>query len=199
MEAAFMAHPARLLNSLVIILALLTSCSRRAESFKMPVFNSAAINVRMKNGVAMTENTRFTGMVFTMYPNGKDTAEIVGFNNGREHGQWKRFYPGNKLMEVRNFENGQKTGSFHAWWPNGVQKLSYHFTDGEYNGVCREWNDKRMLIKEMHYKNGYEEGSQKEFYNDGKVKANYVMISGRRYGLLGTKNCTNVSDSIFKN
>jgi antitoxin component YwqK of YwqJK toxin-antitoxin module len=189
----------RLLNSFLVALAMLTSCNRSDGPVKMPVYSSAEINVRMQNGIAMTENTRFTGIVYTMYANKKDTAEIVAFNNGREHGEWKRFYPGNQLMEVRQFENGQKAGTFHAWWPNGAPKLSYHFTNGEYNGVCREWNDKRMLIKEMHYKNGYEDGSQKEFYNDGKVKANYVMISGRRYGLLGTKNCVNVSDSIFKN
>lgn len=194
-----MAHPARLLNSFLVLLILLQSCSRPHKAVIMPVFNSATTNVRMKNGVAMTENTRFTGIVYTMFPNSKDTAEIVAFNNGREHGQWKRFYPNGKLMETRHFENGQKTGVYNAWWPNGVQKLAYNFTDGEYNGVCREWNDKHVLIKEMHYKNGYEEGSQKEFYNDGKVKANYMMIAGRRYGLLGTKNCVNVTDSIFKN
>lgn len=194
-----MAHQVRLLNSIMAFLILFAACGRSEKPVKTPSFNSASVNVRMKNGVAMIENTRFTGIVYTLYPNGTDTAEIVGFNNGREHGEWKRFYPGNKLMEVRHFENGQKTGRFKAWWPNGAIKLSYHFSNGEYNGVCREWNDKRMLIKEMHYKNGYEEGSQKEFYNDGKVKANYVMIEGRRYGLLGTKNCVNVSDSIFKN
>jgi antitoxin component YwqK of YwqJK toxin-antitoxin module len=50
----------------------------------------------------------------------------------------------------------------------------------------------------MHYKKGYEEGLQQFYYDNGKVKANYFMKAGRRYGLLGTKNCVNVSDSIFK-
>lgn len=54
-------------------------------------------------------------------------------------------------------------------------------------------------MKEMNYKKGFEEGSQKMFYDNGKVKVNYIMINGRRYGLLGTKNCVNVSDSVFKN
>jgi antitoxin component YwqK of YwqJK toxin-antitoxin module len=101
-------------------------------------------------------------------------------------------------MEIRHFENGQKVGAYYAWWPNGTLKLAYHFANGEYNGRCSEWNDQKMLVKEMHYKDGYESGSQKEFYNDGKIKANYIMTDGRRYGLLGTKNCVNVSDSIFK-
>ena len=37
----------------------------------------------------------------------------------------------------------------------------------------------------------------KYFYNNGKVRSNYLVINGKRYGLLGTKNCVNVKDSIF--
>jgi hypothetical protein len=37
------------------------------------------------------------------------------------------------------------------------------------------------------------------WYDNGKVKSNYRIIEGRRFGLLGTKNCINVSDSIFNN
>jgi antitoxin component YwqK of YwqJK toxin-antitoxin module len=48
-----------------------------------------------------------------------------------------------------------------------------------------------------HFKDGQEEGSQKLWYDNGKIRANYVIIKGKRYGLLGTKNCKNVSDSIF--
>jgi antitoxin component YwqK of YwqJK toxin-antitoxin module len=50
----------------------------------------------------------------------------------------------------------------------------------------------------MTYRKGYEDGLQQQFYESGKVKANYMMLDGRRYGMLGTKNCVNVSDSIFK-
>jgi antitoxin component YwqK of YwqJK toxin-antitoxin module len=50
----------------------------------------------------------------------------------------------------------------------------------------------------MNYVMGHESGAQQQFYTDGKIKANYTIIDGRRYGLLGTKNCVNVSDSIFK-
>ena len=47
----------------------------------------------------------------------------------------------------------------------------------------------------MNYYNGKEQGSQKVWYNNGKIKSNYVVKDGRRYGLLGTKNCTNVKDT----
>jgi antitoxin component YwqK of YwqJK toxin-antitoxin module len=53
------------------------------------------------------------------------------------------------------------------------------------------------LIHLANYKNGQEEGTQKLWYDNGKIRANYVIKNGKRYGLLGTKNCINVSDSIF--
>jgi antitoxin component YwqK of YwqJK toxin-antitoxin module len=55
------------------------------------------------------------------------------------------------------------------------------------------------LVKQMNYLKGHEEGPQKWWYDNGKIKANYIIQDGRRFGLLGTKNCINVTDSIFKN
>lgn len=86
-----------------------------------------------------------------------------------------------------------------AWWENGNKKISYLFDNDEYNGICREWNAEGKLIREMSYKKGYEDGPQKMFYDNGKIRSNYVIIKGRRYGLLGTKNCINISDNVFKN
>ena len=74
----------------------------------------------------------------------------------------------------------------------------YLFSNDEYEGTCREWNEAGRLVKEMNYKAGYEAGSQRSWYDNGRIRANYVIEDGRRYGLLGTKNCVNVSDSIFK-
>ena len=52
-------------------------------------------------------------------------------------------------------------------------------------------------IEEFNYKMGREFGSQKVWYLDGKIKSNYIIKNNRRYGLLGTKNCTNVSEEVF--
>ncbi|MCX6338150.1 MAG: toxin-antitoxin system YwqK family antitoxin, partial [Bacteroidetes bacterium] len=66
-----------------------------------------------------------------------------------------------------------------------------------YEGELSEWTFDGKLIHLAHYIDGQEEGSQKLWYDNGKIRANYVIIKGKRYGLLGTKNCKNVSDSIF--
>lgn len=61
----------------------------------------------------------------------------------------------------------------------------------------KEWSFDGKLSHLGNFENGQEEGSQKMWYDTGKIRANYVIKNGKRYGLLGTKNCKNVSDSIF--
>lgn len=182
----------------IIVLQSLPSCSGNKMPEHMATYNAAKIQVHIQNGVLMQNGKPFTGIIYALQPNQKDTAEIVCFNQGREHGTWKRFYTGGKLGEVRHFENGKKTGRLQAWWADGKKKIDYYFKDGEYEGECREWQADGRLVAVMNYEKGYEAGQQLQYYADGKVKANYIMTNGRRYGLLGTKNCVNVSDSIFK-
>lgn len=195
-----MVHRALLQNSCLLLLLFLTACSSKKNNKThepvLAMYNTASLALHNQNGIFMQGGKPFTGYAFTL--NNTDTTEVAGFNNGREHGIWRRFYPGNILMEKRTFTNGIKTGELLQWWPNGIKKLDYFFINNEYEGVCKEWNDKGILMSEMTYKNGHEEGSQKQYYPNGKIKMNYIITNGRRYGLLGTKNCVNVSDSIFK-
>ncbi len=149
------------------------------------------------NGLLMDKNEPFSGTLFALFPETKDTAYLASYLDGKEHGEWKKFYTNHQLKEKRYFENGQKTGEFIAWWENGQKQLAYTFADDEYQGTCKEWNTEGRLVRIMNYDKGYEEGVQQWWYNNGKIKANYVIKGGRRYGLLGTKNCVNVTDSIF--
>lgn len=140
----------------------------------------------------------FSGRLYKLYPQSKDTQSLYSYLEGAEHGLWQEFFAGHKPKAKRYFEKGVKTGIYKTWWENGKPQLSCYFEKGEYNGTFREWNFEGVLVKELHYKMGHEEGSQKQFYDNGKIRTNYVMKNGKRYGLLGTKNCVNVSDSIFK-
>ena len=190
-----MAQRAQLASKLCLFLILI-GCAETSQKFVWLESNSPGLHNR--NGIVYLNELPFTGGLFTLYEN-KDTAQIQQFLNGKEHGTWKRFYPGKKLAEERSFTSGRKAGILTGYYENGQPKLQYIFKNDEYDGLCREWNTAGVLIKAMHYKNGHEAGTQQLFYDNGKVRANYVVIDGRRFGLLGTKNCMNVSDSIFKN
>lgn len=198
-----MAHLARFqINSLLIAFSLLQwSCHAPETPVQTPYkkLNKENSHLSMMNGLVIENNEPFSGTLYTLFLGTVDTAELASYKDGREHGEWIKYYPSKQLKEKRYFENGQKTGEYIAWWPNGEKQLDYFFVADEYQGTCKEWNEDGNLTKIMNYKKGHEEGQQQWWYDNGKIKANYIIKSGRRFGLLGTKNCINVSDSIFKN
>lgn len=195
-----MEHQARFQNSgmLILLLMLFTSCTytgKHAVEYK--ITNATAAGLKAVNGILYLKDSVYNGTVYALFPGTTDTAAIMNFSYGKENGTWKKKYPDNTLEEIREYKDGNKAGEYLAWWPNGNKKLQYNFKDGEYEGTCYEWNEAGQLTKEANYKAGHEDGLQKIFYDNGKIHSNFIVINGRRYGLLGTKNCVNVSDSVF--
>ena len=84
-----------------------------------------------------------------------------------------------------------------TFWENGNKRFEFDAKNDACEGELSEWTFDGKLTHLAHFKDGQEEGSQKLWYDNGKIRANYVIIKGKRYGLLGTKNCKNVLDSIF--
>lgn len=185
------------LNKLIILAMIFSGCQQHQEAAYAYV-NADSVVPQMVNGIMYMEGKPFTGIIYSLYSGTKDTAWLSGYRKGKEHGAWKKKFPGGHLRETRMFDNGEKTGEYAAWWDNGHPMLQYFFREDEYEGCCREWNRDGTLVKEMNYNKGYEQGWQRAWYDNGKIKTNYRIINGKRYGLLGTKNCVNVSDSIFK-
>lgn len=190
-----MAHRELLVINLLFF--LLISCESPEEK-NMIYYNLNTIRLEENNGLVFHDGKHFSGMIYSFYQGTKDTAEIIGFKDGKEHGEWKQFFPNGKLASQRFFNKGVKVKTLKEWWDNGNMKVSGSFLKGENNGEYKEWNREGRLVKEMHYKMGYEEGSQRQFYDNGKIRSNYIVSHGKRYGLLGTKNCVNVTDSIFQ-
>lgn len=147
--------------------------------------------------VVLYKKKVFTGILFEVHPNKKDTLLWQSFKYGLLDGVSKRWFLNRQLMEYREYKNGRKNGKQIAFWDNGNKRFEFTALNDAYEGALKEWTIDGHLFHLGHYKNGQEEGSQKMWYENGKIRANYVIINGKRYGLLGTKNCRNVSDSIF--
>lgn len=191
----------QLRNSIFTFILIFTAgCSTPAspvlpEPLKVINFDSGKFS--NQNGIISLNNKLFSGTAFGLFPGSNDTAFITRYLNGKEHGDWIKFYSKGILKEKRHFENGTKAGEYNTWWENGKMQQQYFFKNDEYEGICKEWNGNGILIRSMQYRRGHEEGQQQQFYDNGKIRSNYFIINGRRYGLLGTKNCVNVSDSTF--
>ena len=142
-------------------------------------------------------NEKYSGYIYELNSVNTDTISAETYFDGLQNGISTKWYDTRKLMEQRNYLNGKKNGKQTAFWENGHKKFEFTAKDDACEGEMKEWNIYGKLIHLANYKNGQENGTQKLWYDDGKTRANYVIIDGKRYGLLGTKNCRNVSDSIF--
>ncbi len=156
------------------------------DSKKLDLFKK---NVTYGEGV-------YTGLIYNTNNLG-DTISIGGYKNGLKNGVWKKFYSNGKLKEKRSFKNGLKVGLYEGFYNNGAKNFVFNFKNGEYNGTNRLWAKNGQIIEEFNYVDGLEKGSQKVWYLNGRIKSNYIIKNNRRYGLLGTKNCTNVSEEVF--
>jgi antitoxin component YwqK of YwqJK toxin-antitoxin module len=201
MAADFMVQQVQLRNNLFsfffLMVAACTAPAKKADVMQAVTIYNNTPGLSAANGIILLNNKLFSGTIVTMYPNLKDTAAITSYYEGKENGVWKKFYAAGKVKEIRTFDKGKKVGDFTTWWENGKKQQHYFFVNDEYEGLCSEWNSDGVLTKEMNYKMGHEDGRQKNYYDNGKIRSNYTILNGRRYGLLGTKNCVNVSDSIF--
>lgn len=83
-----------------------------------------------------------------------------------------------------------------TYWYNGKMRLLANYKNGVYHGKVYEWDAGGNIYRMGTYENGQEFGLQRLYYANGKIRANYEVIKGRKYGLAGTKNCSNVADSI---
>ena len=191
--------------SLIFVLFLVCSCHKNKSKevalqlLSIPktytLKSSAAVN--LKNDVVFLNDKKYSGFLYELALNTKDTISVEGYQEGLLQGICKKWYPNKQLLEERFYNQGQKNGKQISYWENGKTRFEFTAENDRYEGELKEYNMEGKLFHLATYKNGQEEGTQKMWYDNGKIRANYFIINGKRYGLLGTKNCKNVSDSIF--
>lgn len=109
----------------------------------------------------------------------------------------KNYFTSGKIKEIRHIQNGVRQGLQTAFWENGKKRFEYTAVNNAYEGELKEWAENGLLFHLAHYKNGQEEGVQKMWHANGKIRSNFIIIQGRRYGLLGTKNCKNINEKLL--
>jgi hypothetical protein len=193
----------------LIAISVLVACSQQIPNANPPLETIASSllkipandhNLHFMNDTAFWNGKKFSGIIFQLHPtNNNDTLSTDEYLNGSLHGVSKKWYNNHELMEVRNYMYGQKHGTQLGWWENGNKRFEFNTQKDLMEGTMEEWTKEGLLVRQANYVLGQESGSQKMWYENGKIRANYFIKNGRRFGLLGTKNCMNVSDSIFKN
>jgi antitoxin component YwqK of YwqJK toxin-antitoxin module len=188
-------HPVRLLSNTFIMFCLVCSC-KKVKSPQTRVATIDTLNWVSKGKLKLYEGIPYTGMVYKQHTLSGDTLFIENYQLGLKHGNFKRFYPNQLLFEEREYRMGEKEGIHKGYWDNGNLAFEYPLKNDVYHGNLRGWNREGQIIKSLQYSHGQQLGHQQLWDDNGATRTNYVIINNRRYGMLGTKNCVNVTDSI---
>lgn len=194
MEMVTSVCQARGRNSFIFfVLVFFAACTSRE---KPVMYDAASVDVITKRGITTINEVPATGIIYSL-DGLQDTLYAACYRNGKLHGWSREFYAENKLKSLRYYVDGWKNGIHKGWFENGKQHFIYSFRDDMFHGNQLEWLSSGMMYADLNYENGQEDGSQRVWYPNGKIKTNYIIQNNRRYGLLGTKNCINATDSVF--
>ena len=180
-----------LLGALSLYQSLLnreTQYSRIVAPDTVVVSTDALLN-RVR-GILYYDEAPFSGYLVERYEEGT-TKDRTPYYEGQAHGTARGWYPDGSLEYVRRYRAGKKEGIHTGWWENGQVQFLYRFKDDLHEGRAQSWFPDGSRYRDFNYVNGKEEGPQRMWNEDGTLRANYVIKNGRRYGLLGSKPCSN--------
>lgn len=182
--------------AILFVAILFFSCVKEKEIDR----SIEAVNIDQKNGVLHYQAVPFTGVLVGKHSN-SELKTKTEYTDGLKHGKSYTWYADGQLQTKRVFNKGVKTGMHQGWWERGERKFTYYFNDsGQYEGSVKEWYKSGDVYRDLNYKNGKENGSQQVWKSDGRIRANYVVVDGERYGLIGLKRCYTVmnKDGTFE-
>ena len=175
---------------IIILVSVFTSCTNERNEVTV---ESSTDGLELVNGVLEFNKIPFSGRLINSFSKDKLKSEIF-YTEGEKHGSEKFWFESGVLAQERFYINGFKSGMHRAWWSSNQPKFVYHFNNrGAFDGEVKEWYKTGQLYMSFNYKNGKEKGSQRLWKVDGTIKANYEVIHGDRFGLIGLKKCSNVS------
>lgn len=150
-------------------------------------------NLKLVNGVLNYKGKPFSGHLVSYYE-GVKPKQKVHYSNGRKNGVEKQWNIDGVLIEKRTYVKGRKSGIHQGWWDSNKLKFEYTFNNvGMYNGSVKEWYENGQLYRSFNYIEGKEIASQRLWKPDGSIKANYEVVNGERFGLIGLKKCYRVT------
>lgn len=167
---------------------ILVSCEQ-----EQVLVDQASEELELINGVLHYQNHPFNGLLVSRYDDTSYKMKLE-YAKGRKDGLEQQWYANGVLSQKRWYSQGIKINSHLGWWEDGSPKFEFHFNrKGEYDGNRKEWYPNEQLVCDLNYVNGKEIGSQRMWSKTGKIRANYEVKNGERFGLIGLKKCYTVN------
>lgn len=104
------------------------------------------------------------------------------FQNGKEGGAGKQFYPTGELKYEGAFSAGAYSGNGKLFYPSGKIKYEGGFLANAYSGAGKLLGENGSVVYEGAFQNGNYSGDGSEFYPNGLVKYKGKFQAGIYYG-----------------
>jgi antitoxin component YwqK of YwqJK toxin-antitoxin module len=129
----------------------------------------------------------FTGEVRRVEDDGVIT--ILPLQAGYVTGIVRGKAPDGSLRREGSFIKSMPVGLHRTWWPDGKKQSENNYLAGIPIGESRTWYASGNPYEIHRYKMGQEYGPQQVWFEDKRLKANYEIRNGRRYGNFGAMGC----------
>lgn len=160
----------------------------RVQSRTVSTVDALDSRLSIINGVTMLDGKPYMGLTKELYANGR-VKRLAEYGNGRLDGPVFGWNPDGTRSYLRMYRRGLESGLHTGWHSNGQPRFRFVYSKGNLEGAGSEWYANGQLFTELHYYRGQEKGSQRMWTGEGKLRANYVVADGRRFGLMGSMGC----------
>lgn len=100
----------------------------------------------------------------------KSLKEIVNYEFGAPHGEWKSWTQDGNLYEVGTYTRGEETGKYIQYSKSGKIKEEGSYLNGLEHGNWKSYRVNGDLIEEGEYNEGEKVGKWTYYYRSGKKK-----------------------------
>src|SRR6218665_2588875 len=114
---------------LFLSVTFITKCKKNASQIPEKYYDYAQHNFVSWNDTLFLDNARFSGYVYTLFENGRDTATLFSYWNGLPEGLQKMWYDPITPMERREYKQGKKNRKQVVCWENGNVRFEYYAVD----------------------------------------------------------------------
>ena len=115
--------------------------------------------------------------IWTYYYESEQIKMKGMLKDGSNHGLWEYYYENGTINMAGMIIDSKREGNWKYYYENGNLKFQGNYKENKKNGIWNYFYEEGDLKAQAFYKN--DKGQYKEFYNNGKIKAEGININGQ--------------------
>ena len=116
------------------------------------------------------------------YENNGSVQKEEHYTNGIKNGNFKEFYPSERIAKSYNYINNLLNGEYKEYLPYGYLSVKGEFLNNLKTGLWETYNEDGEIFSIGRYINDYQNGDWKYFHKSGNISSEGKFINGFESG-----------------